>query len=330
MTAPIRPRGPAHASLFGVIERSIAVWLWESARPETLPVSPLEGGLTPIRREVGHPVFGRLTRAVSWTLLGMALIILALAAIEARQTSAIARHYQLSPGSMSLSSVADRIEGDLAASPVAWLYPDLEARGAKIAVRVRDGLVPLQRAAESYRVTSALVNELGLPGRLLMGRERVAPLVRALRDVRSIWHQETTSFKEMEGVVQPYLTGAGKGLPPLRGVIKAATADHAVSLTLFSADGERIAETLALEVGDSFQLPLAEGATLVMSALVHRPGEPYQVVEDLRIPLAVWSEDEVTFPRSGTTLRVDFNEELNRMAPRFPPLSPAAREELGQ
>ncbi|MFN8548913.1 MAG: hypothetical protein U0527_13335 [Candidatus Eisenbacteria bacterium] len=328
MTAPIRPRGPARASLFGVIERGVALWLWETARPESLPVPPLEGGLTPIRREEGHAVLGPLTRVISWTLLAAAVLVLAIAALEARQTAGLARHYQLSPGSMSLASVADHIEGDLAASPVAFLYPDLGARGTKIAARVREGLVPLERAAESYRVTSALVNELGLPGRLLMGRERVAPLVRALREVRSIWHQETTSFKEMEGVVQPYLMGAGKGLPPLRGVIKAATADHAVSLTLFSPDGARLAETLALEVGDSFQLPLVEGATLVMSALVHRPGEPYQVVEDLRIPLAVWSEEEISFPHSGTTLRVDFNEELNRMAPRFPPLSAAAREEL--
>ncbi len=330
MTAPIRPRGPASISLWGFIERCIALWIWGRARPESLPVPPLPGSLTPIRREVGHPVFGPLSRILAWSLLALAVVVGATASIEGRATSALRDRYLLSPGSMSLLEVAGQIEVALQGSPVAWLYPDFAARTTRIAERIRVGTQPLDRAAVTYRTTAGLINELGLPGRLQMGAERVQPLARSLEQVRSIWHQETASFKEMESAMAPYLANAGKTPPPLRGVIKATTADHAVIFAVVSREGMKLAETPALEAGGRFQLPIAEGATLLASALYRRPGEPYQVVEDLRLPLAVWSEKELSFPRSSTTVQVEFDGEVKRMAPPFPPLSDAARKELGQ
>lgn len=330
MTPAVRPRGSASISLVGFIERSIAIWIWERARPETLPVPPLPDDLTPIRTEKGHPVLGPLSRILAWSLFVIAVIVAATASIEARATSALRERYLLSPGSMSLLEVAGQIEVGLSGSPVAWLYPDFAARTTRVAERIRLGTQPLERAAESYRTTAGLINELGLAGRLQMGSERVRPLAQALEQVRSIWHQETASFKDMQTALTPYLANAGKSAPPLRGVVKATTADHAVIFTLVSREGATLAETAALEAGGRFSLPIAEGATLVASALYRRPGEPYQVVEDLRVPLAVWSEKEMDFPRSSTTVQVEFDGEVKRMAPPFPPLSEAARKELGQ
>lgn len=322
------PRRVPAISPSSVITRALGLWIWSHATPGSLPVPALEGDQTPIVREEGHPVLGPFTRVGFWVMLLLAVAVLAIGALQKQANVELRDRFQISPGSMSLTEVAEEIEVG-ARGPVSFLYPGYPARLDRMAQRIREGTEPLRNAARAYAEVAESVNQFGLAGRLAHGAERVGPLAASLSRVRSFWHQETTSWKEMQTALAPYLARSNATLPPLRGVVRSTTSDHAVILSLFSSDGTPRTETAALEAGARFQLPIEDGALLVLTDLERRPGEPYRVVDELRLPLAAWTDREISFGRSGASVRVNFDDELERRAPAFPPLSPAARKELG-
>ncbi|MCC7142175.1 MAG: hypothetical protein IT349_08755 [Candidatus Eisenbacteria bacterium] len=306
----------------------LGLWIWSKAKPETLPVPALDGDQTPIVREQGHPVLGPLTRIGFWIGLLLAGAVLGIGALQKKANVELRDRFQISPGSMSLTEVAEQIEVG-ARGPVSFLYPGYPPRLDRMAQKVREGTEPLRTAARAYAEVAESVNQFGLAGRLAHGAERVGPLASSLSRVRSFWHQETTSWKEMQAALAPYLVRGSGALPPLRGVVRSTTSDHAVILSVIGSDGATRTETAALQAGARFQLPIEEGALLVLTDLERRPGEPYRVVDELRLTLATWSDREISFGRSGASVRVNFDDELERRAPAFPPLSPAARKELG-
>lgn len=331
-TANKSRRGTREASVdpFGLLQRWIGFRLWAIAEAESLPVPPLDYDDGVARRRDAAPA------ALRWAvLIGGSAALVAAAALFGAGFAARARMGDLSdlylfPKGVPLDQTAVQLES--AASGAWWrpLVPSVESRLIATAARVRANQEPLRRARLAYQSAAIQLGEVGPAGRLVRGPTVVAPLRDALLAVDTPWHRGTLSYQAMATAARPYIEGARRAPAPIRGVVTAVWADHAVAISVVSRGGEDIGRTQGpLTPGSRFDLAVGDGYLVRVTDLLVKGGA-VQVVDTIEIPLVAWRGGSVSFPRSGSTARLEFDPSVERLAPPFPPLSPSVLAELGQ
>jgi len=315
---------------FGLLQRWIGFRLWALAEAESLPVPPLDYDDGVARRRDAAPA------ALRWAvLIGSSVAILTATALFGAGFAARARMGELSdrhlfPKGVPMEETAAQLES---ATSGAWwrpLVPALEGRLRATAARVRANQEPLRRARLAYQSAAIQLGEVGPAGRLVRGPTVVAPLRDALLAVDTPWHRGSLSYQAMATAARPYIEGSRKAPAPIRGVVTAVWADHAVAISVVSRGGGDIGRTQGpLTPGSRFDLAVGDGYVVRVTDLLVRGGA-VQVVDTIEIPLVGWRGGSISFPRSGSTARLEFDPSVDRLAPPFPPLSSTVLAELGR
>jgi hypothetical protein len=309
-------------SVFGVLARWIGLSLWSSARAETLPTAPLaEGG------EESAPSHRAGLRVVTVVLLVLAAAILALGFFVRRELSSAREILVANPEHLSLLESADRVERLASRSFFLRFYPGSAPRLRQAAARIRTGREALIEAARQRTLCAAAMDSLGLLGRLARGRGALAPLRRALDQVRVPYLQSTLTYRELQELIAAYAAERTPGTIAVKGTLAAAPPGHGLLLSAAGSGREGTVLAVVRQVGDRLEVALEPGMRVRLTDIESRGGSP-EVVEDWEVAVESWNERGFAFPRSGSFFRVRLDPESEAPAPPIRPLSDAARDEL--
>jgi hypothetical protein len=298
------------------------VWLWRTADPQSLPVRPEDWVAAPSAKGRWLPLITILAWSAAALCAGAGLV-------SWQHFRSVRADFLRIPPGLSLESTAQSMERSLD-GPWRVLNPLTCKEIARLAGSVREGQIALQKAAGAYEDARQAARGLGPVGRAQRGRELVDPLRAALSEVPTPWHRETLVYRELQAAIAPYLAAPSSANRRLQGRLTALTPDHAVQLSVLSADGRPLeTATAPLQPGGEFNLPFVPDGWLLLTDLVRQQRGVFEVREDTRISLREWTEQPFRFPRGGATAQVRFVGSSAEAAPSFPALSPGARAELG-
>jgi hypothetical protein len=316
-------------SLFGLLARWVGISLWGWARPESLPVPPLfeETAVGSTAATAARPKGRTARRGAAWVLLVVAAAIFAAGWMTRSQLSATHELLVTNPEHLSLLESAARLEQTAGRSVFLKLQPGATQQLRQGAERIRAGRESLLAAARVHARGTAALDSLGLAGRMLRGREVVAPLRRELERIDMPFLRGTLTFRELEEQSAPYGKAETPGRFSVRGTLVAAPPGHGLLIVPVGAGGEAGPMATVRQTGDSFELALEPEGTLRLTDVASRGGT-IEVVEDRQVPVAAWNERGFGFPKSGSFFRVRLDAKSEAVAPPLARLSDAARDEL--
>lgn len=312
----------------GLTVRILGYWLWGNARPETLPVPPVDEYSSSSRPRSGNSTLGLANRAAAVAIVALAVPLLVIGSNARWAAERLRDRFCVNPAGSSLLETADAVENGLHGRWWSPLYPSFDGRLRTVASRIREGRSSLEKAFRAYRACEAEMALLGPAGRLLHGRERVEPLRTALEAVHSNWHRQTGAYLAMASAIEPYLDLEERALPKLSGTLTGVLPNHALAFELFDAAGGEVRSSRQpIKVGGPIEMPILAGGRVRLLDLA-LSGTTYSVVEALELPIERLGEQEIRFPLHGSTLRLRYDEGLRQLVPPVPPLSSGVRAEL--
>ncbi len=309
---------------WALINRWVGTVLWGAATVDALPLVPLS-----VLPEDSAPV---RERAGGWgvpaALLVLAAAALATGGIAWRSTGRLAGVFAAPAETVTLgetrAALATAMDG-------AWwgpAYPHLRRRLRRLGEEAAAGAAPLRALAAAYESSRIRLDALGVPGRILVGPDILAPVAACVSAVRTPWHRQTRLFQEVSSQVDSYRGLADSAPSQLTGRVTELDAGHVVSVVFTdrTQSFQPVASTPALH--DRFTVPLSR-RTFVELTDYRRAGASGSLtkVDRTAFPLPEWPEGAVVFPSGGCRFCARFGEDWER---RVPPLLPLSRGALDQ